>query len=134
MFQNREIFKDLFKVNNRNTRKQCEIRSKLMIKTAEWRRDIILIFLLLTLHIFHTFTVSIVDFEQVNVSWALFITQDKRRNKRNLLHYLNSTFKLYVTCKGIKHQVWKVWFVYYTFTQVFNNAEVYWNKRKKNMS
>ena len=35
MFQNREIFKDLFKVNNRNTRKQCEIRSKLMIKTAE---------------------------------------------------------------------------------------------------
>ena len=134
MFQNREIFKDLFKVNNRNTRKQCEIRSKLMIKTAEWRRDIILIFLLLTLHIFHTFTVSIVDFEQVNVSWALFITQDKRRNKRNLLNCLNSTFKLHVTCKGIKYQVWKVWFVYYTFMQVFNNAEVYWNKRKKNMS
>ena len=88
---------------------------------------------MLTLNIFHTFTVSIVDIEQVNVSWALFITQDKRRNKRNLLHCLNSTFKLYVTCKGIKHQVWKVWFVYYTFTQVFNNAEVYWNKRKKNV-
>ena len=27
--------------------------------------------------------------------------------------------------------MWKVWFVYYTLKQVFNNAEVYWNKRKK---
>ena len=35
----------------------------------------------------------------------LFITQDKRINKRNLLHCVNSTFKLYVTYKGIKHQV-----------------------------
>ena len=36
----------------------------------------------------------------------LFIIQDKRRNKRNLLLYcINSTFKLYVTCKGTKHQV-----------------------------
>ena len=48
----------------------------------------------------------------------LFITQDKRRNKRNILHCVNSTFKLYFTCKGIKNQVWKVWFVNYTFKQV----------------
>ena len=27
--------------------------------------------------------------------------------------------------------MWKVGFVYYTFKQVFNSAEVYWNKRKK---
>ena len=81
--------------------------------------------LLLTLNIFHALTDSFVDFEQVNVGWALFITQDKRRNKRNLLHCLNSAAKLYVTCKGIKHQVLKVRFVYYTFTHVFNKAEVY---------
>ena len=41
----------LFKVNNRNTRKRCEICSKL-IKTPERRH-------------------SIVDFEQVNVSWVV---------------------------------------------------------------
>ena len=49
-------------------------------KNSRMTTDIILIFLLLTLDIFHTFTVSFVDFEQVNASWALFTTQDKRRN------------------------------------------------------
>ena len=29
----------LFKVNNKNTRKMCEICSKLTIKTPEWRRN-----------------------------------------------------------------------------------------------
>ena len=37
----------LFKVNNRNTRKSCEICSKLTIKLT--------VFLLLTLNIFHVF-------------------------------------------------------------------------------
>ena len=31
----------------------------------------------------------------------LFITEDKRRNKRNLLQCVNSTFKLCVTCRGL---------------------------------
>ena len=36
--------------------------------------DIVLVFLLLTLYIFHTFSsVSIVDFEQVDVSWDVSI-------------------------------------------------------------
>ena len=39
----------LFKANNRNTRKRCEICSKLTIKTSEQ-----LVFLLLTLNVFHT--------------------------------------------------------------------------------
>ena len=33
--------------------------------------DVVLVFLLLTLNIFHTFKVSIVDFEKVNVSWMI---------------------------------------------------------------
>ena len=48
----------LFKVNNRNSRKSCEICSKLTIKAPEQPY-------------FTPFsTVSIVDFEQVNVGWV----------------------------------------------------------------
>ena len=48
----------MFKVNNRNTRKKFEICSK--------------VFLLLILNIFTPFSsVSIVDFQQVNVSWEV---------------------------------------------------------------
>ena len=47
----------LFKVNNRNTGKRCEICSKLTIKTP-------------LLSYFPPFSsVSIVDFEQANVFW-----------------------------------------------------------------
>ena len=53
----------LFKVNNRNTRKRCKICSKLTIKTPEKRRS----------GVFNAkfCSVSIVDFEQVNVTWVL---------------------------------------------------------------
>ena len=44
----------LFKVNNKNTIKRCEICSKLAIKTPGDITDIVLVFLLLTLNIFHT--------------------------------------------------------------------------------
>ena len=53
----------LFKVRNRNTRKRCEIYSKLTIKTPErrqWRRS--------GTFIVDFFIISIVDFEQVSVS------------------------------------------------------------------
>ena len=43
----------LFKVNNRNTRKRCEICSKLTIATPEQ----------------HVSSFSIVDFGKVNISW-----------------------------------------------------------------
>ena len=52
----------LFKVNNRNTRKRCEICSKLTIKTP-------LVFLLLTYFTLFS-TVSIIELEQVNVTWV----------------------------------------------------------------
>ena len=45
----------LFKVNNRKTRKRCEICSKLTMKIPERRPDVVLVFLLLILNIFHAF-------------------------------------------------------------------------------
>ena len=60
----------LFKFSNINTRKRCELCSKLIIKTPERRHGIVLVFLYLTLNIIHTFlSVFIVDFKQVNVNW-----------------------------------------------------------------
>ena len=41
---------NLFKFNDRNTRKRCEICLKITVKT-----DVVLMFSLLTLNIFHTF-------------------------------------------------------------------------------
>ena len=62
----------LFKINNRNTIKWCEIYSKLKIKTPErrqWRRPGV--FIVNYEHISHIFSsVFIVDFEQVNVCWV----------------------------------------------------------------
>ena len=43
----------LLKVNNKNTRKKCEICSKLTIKTPERRIGVVLVSLLVTLNIFH---------------------------------------------------------------------------------
>ena len=63
----------LFKINNRNTRKRCEICSKLTIKPK--RRQ--------TLNIFHTFSsVSIDDFEKANVSWVIGFRKLFLREKR----------------------------------------------------
>ena len=45
----------LFKINIRNTRKMCEIRSKLTIKATKWRHGVILMFLLLTSNMFYNF-------------------------------------------------------------------------------
>ena len=45
----------LLKVNNRNTTKGCETYSKLTQKRQNDVNDIVLVFLLLTLNIFHTF-------------------------------------------------------------------------------
>ena len=62
----------LFKVNNGNTRKKCEICSLLTLKTIERRRtgDVVLVFLLYLWTYFTSFSSAfIVDFEQVNVSW-----------------------------------------------------------------
>ena len=60
----------LFKVKNRNTRKSCEILSKLTVNHQKvWRRSSV--FIVNFEHILHLYSVSIVDSEQVNVSWAM---------------------------------------------------------------
>ena len=70
----------LFKINNRNTRKRCEICSKLTIKSPERRHW-------LTLNIFHTFfCVSVVNFEQVNVSWHRNVILRKNMFNRNMFN------------------------------------------------
>ena len=51
-------YKYLLKVNNRNNRKRCEIYTKLTIKTPERQT-----------YFAPLSSVSIVDFEQVNVCW-----------------------------------------------------------------
>ena len=58
----------LFKLNNRNTIKRCEIYSKLTIKTPERQCRRFGVFILNFEHISST---SIVDFKQVNISWDL---------------------------------------------------------------
>ena len=45
----------VFKVNNKNTRKRCDVCSKLTIKHQNDVNDVFLVFLLLTLDIFNTF-------------------------------------------------------------------------------
>ena len=45
----------LLKSNNRNTRIRCEVCSKLTVNEPERRNDVVLVFLLLTSNIFHTF-------------------------------------------------------------------------------
>ena len=44
----------LFNINNRNTKKRCEICSKLTIKTSNDVSDVALVSLLLTLNKFYT--------------------------------------------------------------------------------
>ena len=51
-------------VSNGNTRKRCEIYSKLTIKTPELRSSVLVVSFE---HISHFFRVSTVNFKQVNV-------------------------------------------------------------------
>ena len=91
----------LFKVNNRNTRKRYEICSKLI--------------LLLTLNIFTPFpSVSIVNFEQVNVSWEHL--QLSRIISMLLLTTVPSNqreFKRIIRFKANNKRIKKVWSLNY---------------------
>ena len=58
----------LLKSNYRSTRTRCEICSKLIIKTPV-RPGVVLLSLSLTLNIFHTLCVSVVNFEHVIAGW-----------------------------------------------------------------
>ena len=61
----------LFKVNNGNNRKMCEICSKLTTNMPEWRQRCPSDFSVINFeHIADRSGVSIVDFEKVNVGWV----------------------------------------------------------------
>ena len=62
----------LFKVDYINTRKKCEICSKLI---TTHHNNVVVVYLLLTLNIFHTFfNVSVADFAQVKFGSVITIT------------------------------------------------------------
>ena len=88
----------MFKVNNRNARKRCDICSKLIIKTPQrrqWHGSGV--FIVNSEHISNVDLltyISIVDFEQVNVSWekleiSLPYCQDKHIVINGLVVVLN---------------------------------------------
>ena len=70
----------LLKVNNRNTRKRCEICSKLTLKTPERRQR-------RQRHRSIFSSASIVDFEQVNVSRELRMLMNKTFGVVKNLHF-----------------------------------------------
>ena len=59
-----------FKVNNRNTRTECEICPKLTIKTPEWRQGF---YCQLWTYFTLCSSVSIVNFEHVNAGWKVIV-------------------------------------------------------------
>ena len=54
-FDTTPVNKHMLKINDRNTKTRCEICSKLTIKTLKYVIEVVLVPLLLTLEIFHTF-------------------------------------------------------------------------------
>ena len=64
----------LLKSNYRSTKTRCEIYSKLIIKTPV-RPGVVLLSLSLTLNIFHTLCVSVVNFEHVITGWIYLFQQ-----------------------------------------------------------
>ena len=89
----------MFKVKNRNTRKRCGICSKLTIKTPErrqWRSSGV--FIVNLEHSTPFSSVSIVDFEQVNICWVISYILSKYLMKfdeveKNTHVNLTSSFK-----------------------------------------
>ena len=81
----------LFKVDNRNTRKSCEICSKLTIKTPEprqWRRS----------------GVSIVDFEHISHLFLLFQLLKKRKKlKKTRLKCVELRYIIYCQANTFNH-------------------------------
>ena len=118
----------LFKASNKNTSKRCEIYSKFTIKTPERRQScrsydvnyVVLVLLLLTLNIFHTFsTVLTVDFEQVNVTWVnhcifesyRFFSGGNVQNKKILKRNVSETKKNYCRHRSTKYVSFYWWFM-----------------------
>ena len=67
----------LLKVNYKNTKKKCEICSKLTIEIPELHQCLSDVFIVNLQHVSHNFfSVSIIDFEQVNARWISTSSND----------------------------------------------------------
>ena len=102
----------LFKVNNRNTRKRCKICSKLTKKTPEQHCLHSVAFIVNFFNYFLPFSsVSIVDFEQVNVFWNLLFTLNNKQTRKMTL-----TSEWVLHCQSIwttfTHIYIKIWTQY----------------------
>ena len=107
----------LFQVNNKSTRKRCEICSKLTIKTPERRqRRRSGVFIVNSEHISHLFSsVSVIDFEQVNVSWVVFVIPARmdfilniifpHDQSSNFLHFLAIFVNCYCSTEWLPFKV-----------------------------
>ena len=73
----------LFKINDRDTRKTCEICSKLTIKTTER-----LLYCELRTYFTPSSSASIADFELINVYWEHVNTCKYQNKNLNLDNYL----------------------------------------------
>ena len=86
----------LLKISNRNIRRKCEICSNLTIKIPKNVIALVLVSLLLTLKIFHTFFYCFYCWiEQVNVCWVNVLDMfkvDKRDTKTTSIKDLNVVF------------------------------------------
>ena len=76
----------MFKVNNKNTRKRCEICSKLAVRSTS---------LTSISNLFSS--VSIVNFEEVIADWISLVSNAPWGNKGEEINYI----KLYYTCQPI---------------------------------
>ena len=103
---------NLFKVNNKNSRKRYEICSKLTIKTPErrqWRRSGVYIVKLWT-YFTPFFSVSIVNFEQANVSWVVPI---HKKNDRQCLENYRPVSLLPICGKFVEHLIFNEIFLFF---------------------
>ena len=82
----------VFQINNRKTRKSCEKFSKLTIKTKENVIEVVLVFLSLTLYIFHTFFYCF---------FCWFWTNVIRKNIFACLFSVHNTISLHVINKYV---------------------------------
>ena len=81
----------LFIVNDRNTSKMCEICAKLTIKTPERRPKNFTLFS----------SVSIVDFEQLNICWEIYHENSLFRDCNRMDGWINKSLPLLISRPAI---------------------------------
>ena len=114
----------VFKVNNRNTRTRCEIYSKLTIKTP--KTSFCCFYSKLWTYSTPFSSVSIVDFEQVNVSWDNYSVV--KFSKQSCSTVLTNTFSEWFHKKNHRKILWWCkWLIYSILGYIsWNLAKSFW--------